>query len=218
MIHLIGEYHFDINRSSRFSSALEKLKPDHITYEITPEFTPVLENMHDHYLRHHANEPFSLWKLHCLKLQQSHSQLTAKIASRFLYNIFAPWVKMQEYVKENSHAEVHCIEFPTLSEMDTYVDIETHTSTLMQEGTLLHSSMDEWSGITESMYVDTTVDPNLVSFCEQRDEYMDEQIRDLEGTVVHFGGLDHMFGDYNNLYERLKPLGAKRYKLNEFEK
>ncbi len=54
----------------------------------------------------------------------------------------------------------------------------------------------------------------------QRDEHMARRIRDVwettEGGVLHVGGAYHMFGDYHNLFERLRDLKPTRYNLCEF--
>jgi uncharacterized protein YbaP (TraB family) len=54
----------------------------------------------------------------------------------------------------------------------------------------------------------------------KRDKYSFEEIRKIDGEkILHVGGLNHIYGDYENLYERFKKEGFKvrRIKLNEAE-
>jgi len=54
----------------------------------------------------------------------------------------------------------------------------------------------------------------------QRDQAMEERIRDLwgktPGDLLHVGGIFHTQAPYHNLYERLRDLHPVRRKLNEF--
>ena len=54
----------------------------------------------------------------------------------------------------------------------------------------------------------------------KRDEVMESEIRGIWnsgiGDLMHTGGNIHIFGNYPNLYERLKELNPARYRLNEF--
>lgn len=54
----------------------------------------------------------------------------------------------------------------------------------------------------------------------QRDRTMEQRIRKIweksSGDVLHVGGLYHTQGEYHNLYERLRDLNPERKKLNEF--
>ncbi len=54
----------------------------------------------------------------------------------------------------------------------------------------------------------------------QRDQTMEQRIRkiwrDTDGDLLHVGGLYHTHGRYHNLYERLRDLHPQRMKLNEF--
>jgi len=54
---------------------------------------------------------------------------------------------------------------------------------------------------------------------QRRDDAMLEQILSQPGKVIHAGGIAHFFGNYHNLYERLKEKGLNvtRHKLIEFE-
>lgn len=68
-------------------------------------------------------------------------------------------------------------------------------------------------------------DANVRLETEQRDTHMEGKIRELwnragkirdAGDFMHFGGIIHVFGDYNNLFERLRDLKPVRYRLNQF--
>lgn len=53
--------------------------------------------------------------------------------------------------------------------------------------------------------------PNLM----KRDEYTETILRALSWKVVHVVGAWHLFGDYHNLYERLRDLNPTRIMLNQ---
>ncbi|MEK6983706.1 MAG: hypothetical protein AABX33_03970 [Nanoarchaeota archaeon] len=68
-------------------------------------------------------------------------------------------------------------------------------------------------------------DKNMKTETEMRDTHMERRIRELwyktgrtrgAGDFMHFGGVLHIFGEYHNLFERLRDLNPVRYKLNEF--
>jgi hypothetical protein len=71
-------------------------------------------------------------------------------------------------------------------------------------------------------YYETYVpkDKGEVLDIEIRDEYTCEQISSLNGTIMHAGGLEHIFGNHFNLYNRLKQKGidVERYMLIDFSK
>ena len=62
----------------------------------------------------------------------------------------------------------------------------------------------------------------VTALSKLRDEHMAGEIENIwnstEGDVMHVGGMSHIFGNYHNLYERLKARGLNpvRRKLREF--
>lgn len=66
---------------------------------------------------------------------------------------------------------------------------------------------------SEDLCLDEPLNP------EQRDQYAAKKILSLDGIVVHCGGLGHIFGDYKNLYSRLKKEGipVTRHRLIDFD-
>jgi len=60
------------------------------------------------------------------------------------------------------------------------------------------------------------VNPDIVESCSLRDAYAESRLRPLSGTIVHFGGLDHLFGEYHpNLADRLADLNPLLIRLHE---
>ena len=53
--------------------------------------------------------------------------------------------------------------------------------------------------------------PNLI----KRDEYTETKLRPLSGKVVPVAGAWRLFGNYHNLYERLRDLNPSRIMLNQ---
>lgn len=69
------------------------------------------------------------------------------------------------------------------------------------------------------------LDENVRREAETREIGMEQKIRKLwrqssrggrGGDFMHFGGVMHIFGEYHNLFERLKDFNPERYRLNEF--
>lgn len=53
---------------------------------------------------------------------------------------------------------------------------------------------------------------------EARDDFAVDRIAQMSGVVAHLGGLSHIFGNYDNLYEklRIKGIPVERFKLIDF--
>lgn len=63
-------------------------------------------------------------------------------------------------------------------------------------------------------------DPNfqkIFESFENRDAVREARIRQMNGTVVAIAGLNHIFGTYNNLYERLNDLNPTRMTLADVD-
>jgi hypothetical protein len=219
MIHLIGEYHYDINIGSKYFATLESLKPDVITIENIPDSDNLAGQLAKLRRAHSAHDPFSSYTLRLEELSRQNPHTTKEIIDRCFLNAIAPELIIRQYVQQHPNTQVKYIEVPDIDVLEGIKEIYQEIIEKSQDGSIFPSSIDEWYDVTEVMYKEPCmVDELHVSEHEYRDEYAAAKIKKLKGTIVHFGGLDHMFGDYHNLYERLKPLGAKRYKLNEFEK
>lgn len=73
-------------------------------------------------------------------------------------------------------------------------------------------TLDSWYYMIDREKLESTQD------LETRDNSMLERILQQKGRVVHAGGLLHFFGDYHNLYEKLKEqkVNVKRHKLIDY--
>lgn len=59
------------------------------------------------------------------------------------------------------------------------------------------------------------VPPEMVPNLLKRDAYTETLLRSLSGRVIHLSGAAHLFGNYHNLYERLRDLNPTRIMLNQ---
>ncbi len=58
-----------------------------------------------------------------------------------------------------------------------------------------------------------------ISEAKKRDDMMIDKLLSLDGLVLHFGGLEHFYGNYDNMYTKLKKkrVPVKRFKLVDFD-
>ncbi len=75
-----------------------------------------------------------------------------------------------------------------------------------------NATLDTYYYLLEREEINETTD------LETRDDCMLERILQQDGKIVHAGGLLHFFGDYHNLYEKLKErkVNVKRHKLIDY--
>jgi len=99
---------------------------------------------------------------------------------------------------------------------------------LVRLGDIAKMDMEELQRQIDESYLDISVlglqkDPALFKeLCHDRDEFAESKIREAfsatKQSMVYIGGAAHIFGQYHNLYDRLKDLNPTRMKLMDVDK
>lgn len=217
MIHLIGEDHYDIDASDRYTVALHRLQPDVITLEKT------LEDFKVDKVKFSATLPYLGGDEDCQIAQNVREFLVRnpsykkETADAILETSIAEVIAIENYTLKNPKVKVLPVDPDWVDESPITKKIVKHAE---NDYWMFEKSLQSLREMSEQEYDwnEDIKDLAGIEFYEKRDQYTADIIKQQKGTVVHMGaGLDHLFGNYNNLYEQLKEYGAIRYKLNEFE-
>ncbi len=243
-LYLIGTIHIDTKGPGRLEKFLNHVRPDTIGIElpegaippnITPEQVKQRKTMVDSFA--HSIELAMMFKTHPKIIQR-----IGEVIRAYGYEGATPI----KYINNSQNdTRLLCLDYRTKSleqemqkRMKEMANVtEKITSFSPEKIAPLIEFAEKYEQFIDEMYTDITPISDLTRKFEiengngaeflnnvtrDRDEYTAAKIREVlptaKHTMVYIGGLDHLFGTYHNLYERLRDLNPVRLKLNEVDK
>ena len=225
-LYLVGTHHLDLKGPERLEKFLGFVRPDTIGLESTVE-------KFDRRIQDH-NQLSSQKLLLRLMLKDQYGPEAAENVVKYLNMLgYELWVPSQFSEKNSGVKLAYCDEYrkEDIKAMTQEVfgnrvnDAQEVTIDFIDE--IARTDFAELQKRTDSAYKDNSVaellkDPtSFKALILDRDERAEPKIRqELSGsnhTMVYVGGAMHLFGDYNNLYERLKDLSPHRLRLTEID-
>src|SRR3989338_644893 len=150
------------------------------------------------------------------------------------YELWTPYQHQQE---DNPTTIIYPLENHQILEKasDYLQQSENNNKVLSDWETLLHEGLrtrdfKKVQNSVELAYYDSRIVENIQKnlgrtdyLLEDRDVLMEQKIReivtkDAQGTTVAICGVGHLFGEYHNLYERVRDLSPCRIRLPEVDK
>lgn len=225
-LYLVGTHHLDLKGPERLEKFLGFVRPDSIGLEST------VENYHRRIQDHDQLKGQKLMLR--LMLKDQYGPEAAENVVKYLdmlgYELWVPSI----FSGENSGVKlVHCDEYRKEDMKAMTQEVFGDKVNEAQEVTT--DFIDDIAKMDFADYqrrVDASYQDNFVAELQKdpasfkmlildRDERAEPKIRqaflDSNHTMVYVGGTMHFFGDYDNLYERLKDLNPTRLRLPEVD-
>ena len=195
-LYLVGTNHSDLKGPERLEKFLEIIRPEHIGVEYTEKDAQTIIRLHQKNLITKYDTPKEL------------------IEGRKRYTQgYEVWVS-DEFRKSNPETNVSYLEDQLLSdEADNYLG-----SDVFKIDKSVNAIYDNQSFIRKIKNY-----PEIfAALFLNRDEHFEKEIRKIypagEQTMAYICGALHFFGEYHNLYERLRDLNPVRIKLRDLDK
>lgn len=225
-LYLVGIHHLDLKGPERLEKFLGFVRPDTVGLEST------VEN-YDRRIQDH-NQLKSQNLLLRLMLKDQYGPEAAENVVKYLNMLgYEIWVPSQFSGKNTGVRLAHCDEYKKedIKAMtqevfgDNVNEAQEVTTNFIDE--IARSDFAELQRRTDASYQDNSVaellkDPtSFKTLILDRDERAEPKIRQAflssNHTMVYVGGAMHFFGDYDNLYERLKDLSPNRLRLSDID-
>ncbi len=249
-VYLLGEMHDDLEKTARYKRALSYFDPDFITTENTePNIRKEAEQFdeciqaHWHHLRSDKNRNFLatrdymfgdcalfsyvketnleqqcqrfVWPIDIRNnLEQKLQQLAnQKLPDESTLKLLASISANQHYrgvIYSNALKKNHIHSAQELR--NAFIDVCLHG---------LPKDLDRMQFWFDCLYyLPKDVQETLSFDVENRDDHMAKEILSFDGVVFHSSGIEHVYGNYHNLYERLRKakIPVERHMLIEFAK
>jgi hypothetical protein len=225
-LYLVGTHHLDLKGPERLEKFLGFVRPDTIGLEST------VENYHRRIQDHNQLKGQKL--LLRLMLKDQYGPEAAENVVKYLdmlgYELWVP----SKFSTENAGVRlVHCDEYRKEDIQAMTQEVFGDSVNKAQEVTI--DFIEDIAKMDFADYqrrVDTSYQDNFVAELKNdpasfktlildRDERAEPKIRQAffgsNYTMVYVGGTMHFFGDYDNLYDRLKDLNPTRIRLQEID-
>ncbi|MEK6905529.1 MAG: hypothetical protein AABX24_03955 [Nanoarchaeota archaeon] len=225
--YLVGTCHVDLKGPQRLRKFLDFVRPSSICHEGSEEFAKGLFEE-----RRYGIKTF---------LQMANQPDPAlKFAAMLEYvQGYEIWVPHQHKQENNPTANIYPLEnqqvlqdaLECLNKLLEKEDVYEMPSVLEKEITreLMNGDIRGFQKYIDTSYFDSKAVADFRSLVEtdylleERDKPMEQKIReitlnDAKGTTVVVCGSGHIFGEYKNLYERLRDLSPCRLRLPELDK
>ncbi|MBI2044604.1 hypothetical protein HYT23_00945 [Candidatus Pacearchaeota archaeon] len=226
-LYLVGTHHLDINGHERLEKFFDFIKPDCIGLESTAE-------AFERRIQDHKELALELPLLKSM-LKSNYSTEAIENIIKYLQMFGYECVASSEFSQKNPETKlVFCdVHNPKLLREATrevfgkLVD-ESYKITPDLMDALAETDFQEFQRIIDASYNDTSVKElekkakYFRALTIDRDEKTEEKIREAlketDNNLAYIGGLLHFFGDYPNLYDRLRDLNPVRIRLSELDK
>lgn len=231
-VYLIGEHHLDLLSKQRYSHAFTRFQPDNISLE---QISPAAQDLEraGNFLAG-FKQPEAM--LNCLGLgiysaAQEYAASNSQVGIHFIEEISGVREELINAGITLSKENLSKLNLVKLIYQQAVIKpIWPDFASNILDWSIIYTSLVEYistgqdilqaNSQLDALYplLDTFDLDNKAVVYEQFDEVVLTKILSLDGTVVHGGGLNHIFGQYNNLYEKIKAKGieVERYKLISF--
>ena len=226
-LYLVGTHHLDLKGPERLEKFLGFVRPDSIGLEST------VENYHRRIQDHDQLKGQKLMLRLILKDQYGPeaAENVVKYLDMLGYELWVP----SKFSGENGGVRlVHCDEYKKEDMKAMTQEVFGDRVNEAQEVTtdfiddITKMDFVDYQRRVDASYQDNTVaelqkvPASFKALILDRDERAEPKIRQAfsgaNHTMVYVGGTMHFFGDYTNLYERLKDLNPTRIRLPEVDK
>ncbi len=245
---LIGESHYDLFKTERYSRAFEIYDPDSLSLEyckgneysssLNREYINSLTYLPDHNKTAYLDimdsylEASRVFSKRTGKCYFSNDVVTSKERAYFdkrlttfddgvwqevfnqqtFYGFIISSIFSKEYLMSCYNGRMSA--FKAFLTGISKIAISSEMNHLVSSQNKLDSFYFFDPAFTEEEYIDRITNLN----CFDRDTFAMKRILGQSGTVVHCGGFGHFYGQYDNLFERLKREGipVERAKLIDF--
>ncbi len=226
-LYLVGTHHTDLKGPERLEKFLGFVRPDTIGLESTIE---------DYHRRIQDHDQLNSQKLVLrLMLKDKYGREAAENVLNYLDMLgYELWVPTKFSGKNIGVRLVHCDEYKTedmkAMTQEVFGDLvnEAQEVTTDYIDEIAKSDFAELQRLIDASYQDISVaelekdNASFKTLILNRDERAELKIRqafsEVSHTMVYVGGAMHFWGDYDNLYERLKDLNPTRIRLPEVDK
>jgi len=224
-LHMVGYTHKDLKGPERLDKLLRSVRPDYIGVESTVE---------GFYTKVSNHEKMGI--LRTILLPQLIEDFGAKGAENIISYQgmigYESWVSAN-YSNENKGVTIVACDIHRAKDLHNHAlkVLEANDDDVKSEQkvtNVANMDMEDFQKKLDENYIDISVldiqkDPALFKeLCLDRDENAESIIRDsfsaTKQSMVYIGGGLHIFGEYHNLYDRLKDLNPTRMKLIDVDK
>lgn len=238
-IYMVGTVHLDSKGPARLEKFLNMVRPDTIGMECTEESYQTLLEQHE-FVRTHPTVCFQQG----FKASVEYGPKVGKfIELQLAVGGYELWVPTT-FAKQNSGIQLqYCDDYKGKSPNDFVNSVlsdatgekinekEMNTGLDIFLRSFSDSSVEEmmegfYAENSDNIFKIISSEPESIPIQQkmliERDISAEPKIREAittaKHTMVYIGGLSHLFGNYHNLYDRLKDLKPVRLKLNEVDK
>ena len=200
---LIGEQDIDPSLARRYLRAFETFQPDHVTTETS------------------ARTPEYLQDRICLFEELLQSELTIFQKDVILNMLGGTWMAAMAYFRGNfeesiTWSENEKVQGTYSGQLDDYVKfLRRIQNIIVDKETNFHENHQLIVDRDYFWFLDNPakhINTEHARSIHERDDVTIDTIMQKEGRVVHCAGLNHVYADYNNLYERLREKGVRTYR------
>ncbi|QQG39438.1 MAG: hypothetical protein HYS81_03565 [Candidatus Aenigmatarchaeota archaeon] len=208
-IILVGEDHTDIRAYRRLTRIFNAFKPHVISVETTPDYYATAMGYLDETSKDGVLEEKQR------KLVVEYPDAHPETVRLFLTNMFSNMRAVRDYRRRHRTGMLFCETEETDKIIDQVMAIPDNNPGREFEKLLQQPPRRAFTDAEYTLEAYPVRDaPDLEAFLSERDAFAERLLRRQRNSVVHFGGLDHIYGDYHNLFDRLTDLQPIRMKLN----
>lgn len=232
-LYLVGTHHDDMKGQGRLEKFLRFTSPEVIGLEAT-------EDDFNEQLQKHQELGSLLNSLGSELEQRYGPDVAMNMKQHFNMSGYESWVSF-EFSKNNPQTKIICcdkynprearkvarkiVQYERTKQSKIEGINETQDANPIDE--LANTDFQQCQEITDKSYYDDSIetwkrDMQIFKIAMlNRDEEAEKSIRKVvkeANCMVYIGGISHIFGNYPNLYEKLKDLSPSRIRLVELDK
>lgn len=196
-LYLIGLGHYDLKGPERLQKLLQKISPDIVSVEYNPHTV-----IHLNIIEKARKSQEGIQAL--IEDWRRKGNYDSETLRQFIPILNYEYFVAKEYCNKNNKSLI----FSDLGDIDIGQRWFHYTMSIPVEVT---QQQIETAYHSEVITVPPVEIPNLI----KRDVYTETILRALQGKVAHIVGAWHLFGNYHNLYERMKDLNPIRIMLHQ---
>ncbi|MDP3698230.1 MAG: hypothetical protein Q8R47_01445 [Nanoarchaeota archaeon] len=200
-LDLVGIFHRDFKGPERLQKLLSILSPDVVSLEYNPKSIIELDQLEKY--KQSAEGMAALVAHFCRK--ENYLPETVRQA---LPNLYFEYFVSKEYCKYDQKQLLFSdLGDRDLAQQNLQYAFSNSPQTIQQQTEIDYRMANQYQMID--------IPAEQVPYLIRRDAYTETILRPLSRKVAHLVGAWHLFGNYHNLYERLRDLNPRRIMLNQ---